>query len=99
MAELGVLEDDAPDVVPAVFCDGSTSEVRIWATAFARSIPIIADPGGRTATRLVVGLYPFVVAVDVNGMAQFSGIVDDYASVLRILDPTNELVVARHQFG
>ena len=62
------------DVV--VLCSGQRSQVTEWASAMDAAVHVIQDKNYRRASAMGVGITPFVVGVDGDGVVQARGLVN-----------------------
>lgn len=61
---------------PVIVCTGKREKVQGWADELAGSAVVIPDPGGRISNRYSVGVIPFGVVADVDGVVVLRGLVN-----------------------
>jgi hypothetical protein len=76
-AVLTKFQQNHTDILTTVICEGETLAVQRWAVGLSDAVRVVADPGHQTAARYGVGLIPFAVAVDSEGVVRAKSIVND----------------------
>jgi len=74
---LGYVAESAGDVEVLVICGGEREVVRRWAQDLGARVRVVPDPGYRIAAHYTVGLTPFGVGTDRDGMVRAKGLVND----------------------
>lgn len=78
------------DIAMAVVCGGDREEVAEWARGLSDVVTVVPDPRQRLAARYRIGITPFLVAVDREGVVQMRGIVNSLAGLERGAQATRE---------
>lgn len=75
-----VNEDNAVSLI--AICGGETeNEIREWAAA-APSVIVLSDLGMRATVSLRIGITPFTLAIDRDGVVRSKGLLNDYDALL-----------------
>jgi hypothetical protein len=74
LQKLAAMRADELDVV--VLCNGQRSQVTEWAAAMSGPVHVIQDKNYRRASAMGVGITPFMVGVDGDGVVQARGLVN-----------------------
>ena len=74
LQQLAIDREGSLDVV--VLCNGQRSQVAEWAAGMAGPVHVIQDKNYRRASAMGVGITPFMVGVDGDGLVQARGLVN-----------------------
>ncbi len=69
--------DEQHEVDLVVVCGGPEDAVREWSTGLAEVVPVIPDAAHRLSVRYRVGMTPYLVAVDGEGVVRAKGLIND----------------------
>lgn len=77
LPELANFIDERSDVETIVVCQGTVAEVTIWAQGFRSQPQVLPDVKSSLAARFGIGITPFCLACDEQGILRGKGLVND----------------------